>query len=125
LVNRHEIGRRGEFLASYILESHGVECHHVNRDGSDLWAKVRETIITIEVKSASKPTLQNRVVVLPTYNFNLRRRDADWFCFVALDRQLVIMRPRSELIVKTVRFKPFEFNEQNQRRTIEELLNSC
>ena len=97
----------------------------MNRDGSDLWAKVRETIITIEVKSASKPTLQNRVVVLPTYNFNLRRRDADWFCFVALDRQLVIMRPRSELIVKTVRFKPFEFNEQNQRRTIEELLNSC
>jgi hypothetical protein len=125
LTNRHEIGRRGEFLASYILESHGVECHHVNRDGSDLWAKVGETIFTIEVKSASRPTMQNRAVVLPTYNFNLRRRDADWFCFVALDRQLVIMRPRSELIVKTVRFKPFEFNEQNQRRTIEELLNSC
>jgi hypothetical protein len=112
-------------LASYILESHGVECHHVNRDGSDLWAKVRDTIVTIEVKSASKPTLQNKVAVKATYNFNVRRKDADWHCFVALDRQLLIVRPKAELIVKTVRFKPFEFNEQNQRRTIEELLNSC
>jgi hypothetical protein len=28
------IGRAGEFLASYILETFGVEVHHVSRDGA-------------------------------------------------------------------------------------------
>ena len=26
-----DIGRQGEFLAAYILETHGVEVHHVDR----------------------------------------------------------------------------------------------
>jgi len=102
-----------------------VECHHVNRDGADLWCKVRGSIITIEVKSASRPLMQNKEVVTPTYNFNIRKQRAEWFCFVALDRQLLILRPGDDLHTTTVRFKQFEFNEQNQRRTIEELLNSC
>jgi len=125
MTNRHEIGRRGEFLAAYILESHGIECHHVDRDGADLWCKVQGTIVTLEVKSASTPRLQNNDVVTPSYNFNVRNTLADWYGFVALDRQLLLLRPRSMIRSQTVRFKTAEFNEQNQRRTIEELLNSC
>lgn len=125
LTNRHEIGRQGEFLAAYILESNGIECHHVDRDGADLWCKVRGTIVTIEVKSASRPTMQSKDVITPTYNFNIRKQKATWFCFVALDRQLLILKSGAETKTSTVRFKTFEFNEQNQRRTIEELLNSC
>lgn len=102
-----------------------MECHHVNRDGADLWCKVRGSIITLEVKSASTPRRQNKDVLNPSYNFNVRNRHAEWYGFVALDRQLLILRPRSEVRSQTVRFKTAEFNEQNQRRTIEELLNSC
>jgi hypothetical protein len=84
-----ETGRRGEFLAAYILESHGIECHHVNREGADLWCKVQGRVFTVE----------------------------------ALDRQLVIMRPTALITSGTTRISIAEFNEANQRRTIEELIN--
>jgi len=44
------IGRAGEFLASYILETFGVEVHHVSRDGADLWCKMPRTT-TIPARS--------------------------------------------------------------------------
>jgi hypothetical protein len=50
---------------------------------------------------------------------------ADWYCFVALDRELLLMRPAVMVVAKTTRIAPSEFNEANQRRTIEEMMNSC
>jgi hypothetical protein len=50
-----DVGRAGEFLAAYILETHGIEVHHVDRAGADLWCKVRGSIVTVQVKASHRP----------------------------------------------------------------------
>jgi uncharacterized protein (UPF0335 family) len=50
-----DVGRAGEFLAAYILETHGIEVHHVDRAGADLWCKVQGSIVTVQVKSSHRP----------------------------------------------------------------------
>jgi hypothetical protein len=120
--NRTDIGRAGEFLAAYILETHGVEVHHVDRAGADLWCKVRGSITTVQVKACTAPT-QSNARSTQYYSYKTQPSDADWYCFVALDRELLLMRP-SEGIVSTTRIAPSEFNEANQRRTIEDMINA-
>ena len=118
-----ETGRRGEFLAAYILESHGIECHHVNREGADLWCKVQGRVFTVEVKSASRQAKPSGNRKNNHYQFHTFEKSAEFFCFVALDRQLVLMRPTALITSGTTRISIAEFNEANQRRTIEELIN--
>jgi hypothetical protein len=60
--SRTDIGRAGEFLAAYILETHGVEVHHVDRAGADLWCKVRGSIVTVQVKACTAPDAEQRPV---------------------------------------------------------------
>jgi hypothetical protein len=118
-----DVGRAGEFLAAYILETHGIEVHHVDRAGADLWCKVQGSILTVQVKSSTIPVQSNArsACITPTR----RSPVADWHCFVALDRELLLMRPAVMVVAKTTRIAPSEFNEANQRRTIEEMMNSC
>lgn len=123
--SKTDVGRAGEFLAAYILETYGVEVHHVDRAGADLWCKVRGSIITVQVKACRRAQPSRSSSSVPYYTFFTKTRDADWYCFVAMDRQLVLMRPVLEIMSTTVRLAPMEFNEANQRRTIEEMLQSC
>lgn len=118
-----ETGRRGEFLAAYILESHGIECHHVNREGADLWCKVQGRVFTVEVKSASAVAKSDRGRPSRYYQFHTNKKAAEFYCFVALDRQLVVVRSSALITGLTMRILNAEFNEANQRRTIEELIN--
>lgn len=118
------VGRRGEFLAAYILETYGVEVHHVDRAGSDLWCKIRGSITTVQVKSCSKPTRYGHNKT-DMYTYHTPKIDVDWYCFVALDRQLLLMKRSGSFTTAKVRILPNEFNEANQRRTIEEFLESC
>jgi hypothetical protein len=122
--SRTDIGRAGEFLAAYILETHGVEVHHVDRAGADLWCKVQGSIVTVQVKACTAPT-QSNVRSTQYYSYKTQNSDADWHCFVSLDRELLLMRPAVMVVAKTTRIAPSEFNEANQRRTIEEMMNSC
>jgi len=119
-----DIGRAGEFLAAYVLETHGVEVHHVDRAGADLWCKVQGSIITVQVKTSqtAKPTRKTSSVKY--YSYMTQTKDVDWYCFVALDRELLIMRPVSAIVGKTLRVSPLEFNEANQRRTIEDMIHA-
>ena len=123
--NNTDIGRQGEFLAAYLLETHGIEVHHVDRAGADLWCKVRGSIFTVQVKACLRPRVSNKVTKARYYGYYTQATDADWYCFVALDRQLLLMRRPSEVTSTRLRIKPSEFNETNQRRTIEEVLKSC
>ena len=121
------IGRVGEFFAAFVLEKHGVECHHVDREGSDLWCKVRDSIVTVEVKAASQPRdsgggPSKRV---PRYNYNTSGNDAQWYCFVAVDLELMLMRPASEVTAKHVTINPKRFTFEAQEQSIEEFLRSC
>jgi hypothetical protein len=43
---------------------------------------------------------------------------------VALDRELLLMRPSEGIVALTTRIAPSEFNEANQRRTIEDMINA-
>jgi hypothetical protein len=119
-----DVGRAGEFLAAYILETHGIEVHHVDRAGADLWCKVQGSITTVQVKASTIPIQSNDRSTL-YYTYATRNPVADWYCFVALDRELLLMRPVSTIVATTTRIAPSEFNEANQRRTIEEMMNSC
>jgi len=96
----------------------------VDRAGSDLWCKVRETITTVQVKASSKP-VRYGADVRETYTFHTPKIDVDWYCFVALDKQLLLMRKSDSFETSKLRISPNEFNEANQRRTIEEFLESC
>lgn len=120
-------GRIGEFFAAYVLEKHGIECHHVDREGSDLWCKVRESIVTVEVKAASHARSggggpSKRV---PRYNYNTRGNDAHWYCFVAVDKELLLMRPASAVKTKHTAISPSCFTFEKQEQSIEEFLRSC
>ena len=121
--SRTDIGRAGEFLAAYILETHGVEVHHVDRAGADLWCKVQGSIVTVQVKASQGPVRGNARSNLH-YAYRTQPSDADWHCFVALDRELLLMRPSASIVALTTRIAPSEFNEANQRRTIEDMINA-
>lgn len=110
-------------MASYILETYGIEVHHVDRAGADLWCRANGTIFTVQVKSASRPTKSNKRTTVGYYGFFTKSTSADWFCFVALDRQLLLMRKPADITTTTLRLAPSEFNEVNQRRSIEAMLN--
>lgn len=119
------IGRAGEFLASYILETFGVEVHHVSRDGADLWCKIHDSrIVAISVKTAS--TASNGKKTGHTYRFFTPNTvPVDYFGFVALDRQILLIRPFEEKMPRTTTIPARSFNEGNQRRTIEEMIAAC
>lgn len=118
-----DTGRAGEFLAAYVLETHNIEVHHVDRSAADLWCRAGDTLCTVQVKSASRPRVHKQSKA--RYRYNTPPIKVDWYCFVALDRQLLLMRPASEVTTVSTQFLPAEFNEANQRRTIEDFLNSC
>jgi hypothetical protein len=120
--NKADIGRAGEFLAAYILETYGIEVHHVDRAGADLWCKVRDSIITVQIKACQAPS-QNNARSFLYYTYATRNPVADWYGFVALDRELLIVRPVESIVATTTRIAPSEFNEANQRRTIEEMIH--
>jgi hypothetical protein len=127
-ASNRDTGRIGEFFAAYVLEKHGVECHHVDREGSDLWCKVRESIVTVEVKTATRIRAGGGgpAVRVPRYNYNTRpTSDADWYCFVALDEELMLMRPSSVVVTKHTAISPECFTLEAQEQSIEEFLRSC
>lgn len=121
-----KIGRAGEFFAAYILETFGVEVHHVSREGADLWCKVRGSLTTVQVKAASQPR-NRKAGWKSSYAFHTISygSGANWYCFIALDKQILLMRPAAEILTKTVSIDPSEFNEANQRRTIDAFMETC
>ena len=121
----HATGRQGEFLASFILEQHGIEVHHVNRNGADLWCKLPSgKIVPIEVKTAARPVLDNSKNTR-RYHFNTPRRDdidAWFYCFVAMDKGLLWLRPTEEITVGTLSVREPEFTAELQAASIAGLL---
>ena len=124
-LHAQSMGRVGEYFAAYVLEANGIETHRVDVHHSDLWCRVRDTLHMVEVKAVSAPKAYSRAVTA-RYHFNLSGKKKGWYCFVALDRQLLLMRPVSEIRAKSsFSLAVEEFNAENQRRTIEQFLESC
>mgnify|MGYP003118464980 FL=1 len=113
-------GRIGECLVIYLLEKCGVECHHVDRSGIDLWCQSRnKDVFTVQVKSANVNSYRSR------YSFNVATtKTADFYVFVALDLEQIIVRSTSEVTVKTTLRIPLNiFTEEESNRALALLSN--
>jgi hypothetical protein len=99
------IGRVGEFFAIYKLEKYGIECHHVDRSGIDLWCQsLDNSLFTVQVKASNicHFNQHNKRPAFSGYAYNLRSDHvADFYVFVALDIERMIVKPVEELEGKT------------------------
>ena len=116
-----KIGRVGEFFVAYVLERHGVECHHVDRFGMDLWCRLPdERLVTVEVKTCTGTRRSGPR--RPAYLFTTNSRTADWYAFVALDIERVLFVPMHEVTAMTLRIKPHNFTAEGCVESVERFL---
>ena len=128
-AQKEQTGRAGEFFAAYILERSGVECHRVDRRGSDLWVKLPNgRLVTVQVKAAANAKIPK--VGGPKANRSAYYRyhtaticEAEWYIFVALDIELIRMMPASEVNAHSVNLTPHSFNANAQANDIAAFLN--
>jgi len=119
-AQKEQTGRAGEFLAAYILESNGIECHRVDRRGDDLWCKLPNgRLVTVQVKAAANAKIPK--VGGPKGNRSSYYRyhtatlcSAEWYIFVALDLELIRLMPANEVNASSVNLPPHAFNAQAQ-----------
>ena len=113
------IGRVGEFFGLYKLEKYGIECHHVDRSGIDLWCQsLDKSLFTVQVKSSNicHYNQHNKRPAFSGYSFNLRADHvADFYVFVALDIERILVKPVAELEGKTqLRLIPANFTQEEE-----------
>lgn len=125
--NAAHTGRIGEFFAMYVLERHGIECHHVDRSGVDLWCQsYYEDMFTLQVKAANLATLKQRYRnPVHKYLYNLAtQKVADFYMFIALDEQRVLIKSTEELGSKgSLQIKPDKFTEEAEKEGLDLLRN--
>ncbi len=125
--NAAHTGRIGEFFAMYVLERHGIECHHVDRSGVDLWCQsYHEEMFTLQVKAANLATLKQRYRnPVRKYLYNLAtQKVADFYMFIALDEQRVLIKPTEELGSKgCLQLLPDKFTEEAEKEGLNLLRN--
>jgi hypothetical protein len=128
-AQKEQTGRAGEFLAAYILESNNIECHRVDRRGSDLWAKLPNgKLVTVQVKTAAKASIPRKGGPKSGRKSYYRYHtgtlcNADWYIFVALDLELIRLMPASEVAGSSVNLSPHSFNANAQANDIAAFLN--
>ena len=113
------IGRVGEFFAIYKLEKYGIECHHVDRSGIDLWCQsLDNSLFTLQVKSSNicHFNKDNKRPNFSGYAYNLRSDHiADFYIFIALDIERIIVKPVAELKGKTqLRLTASDFTREEE-----------
>jgi hypothetical protein len=128
-AQKEQTGRAGEFLAAYILESNNIECHRVDRRGSDLWAKLPNgKLVTVQVKTAAKASIPRKGGPKSGRKSYYRYHtgtlcNADWYIFVALDLELMRLMPASEVTGSSANLSPHSFNANAQANDIAAFIN--
>ena len=115
------IGRRGEFLAAYYLETHGLRTTHVDLPADDLWCDTPHGLVRVQVKAASKPIKhgRDRRPVRYCFQFGPNRNIYDGvYIIVALDKMLCLAFKRDDTIGRTIKINPDRFTEEAQTETI-------
>ena len=119
-------GRVGEHFAAYVLEAHGIEAQRVDTQYADLWCRVGDSLIAVEVKTCSSAKLFPKRGVTSRYSFNSRSKKHGWFCFVALDIRLMLLRPVEEIgKASSISLSSKLFTPESQSNSIEKFLKSC
>lgn len=125
LRSTQDIGRQGEFFAAYVLESQGVECHHVDRKGADLWCQLPSgVLLPVQVKASLGPRPAEKWRSTTRYAFShVDPQACEWFCFVALDLKLLIVRRLTGALRPTVNITVKEFTPDAQASSLEAFLS--
>lgn len=113
-----QIATAGELLTASLLESVGLPCHIVRRDGYDLLAEGESRAIRIEVKTAcSTGTMQHSSSTYAWFR-NGRGKGAvpDIYAFVYWPSRKIIFD--TEFKVKTRVFKPQDFTEKREMESL-------
>lgn len=114
------IGRAGEFLAAFLLETNGLRTTHVDIPGDDLWcAHPSGRVYRVQVKSSlSSRNFGGRHA--PSYTYNIRSREtySGVYVFVAIDKMLCIARRWDDTPPSTVRYQSDAFTPEVQIETI-------
>ena len=109
----------------YVLERAGVECHHVDRSGVDLWCQSNNNdMFTLQVKAAN-PSRIAEGRSLTRYYYNLRTpKVADFYMFVALDIEKVIIMSVNKLGSRTgMNLNPNKFTDKVEQEGFYTLQN--
>jgi len=123
----NQIGRAGEFYIAYVLERNGIECHHVNLVGTDLWCQLpNDRMFTVQVKSASAPFQRTDIrrgisYRRGIYSFNLTTtKKADFTIYLALDKELFLVETAEQVGKSSSRqVAPGRFTPEAQAKGIE------
>ena len=120
-LHRNVVGRVGENLAAYYLESIGFECSIVDRRGADIWCRApNKQLFGLEVKSAYTQPSNNGL-----YAFHFSKKEADQYMLTCLDTNMVRIFSRERLLERmtsnTMHFKAKEFDMELMYEDFERL----
>ena len=120
-------GRAGEFYIAYVLEKNGIECHHVDLQGTDLWCQLENgKMFTVQVKSATTPfrrkdSRNKGGLARWVYGFCLTTaKKADFTIYLALDQERFIVETAEQVgKKKSKQITPRAFTTAKQAEGIE------
>lgn len=95
-MDSNQAGRAGEFYIAYVLEKNGIECHHVDLQGTDLWCQLENgKMFTVQVKSATTPFRHKGRWI---YSFCLTTaKKADFTIYLALDQERFVVETAEQV----------------------------
>ena len=98
-LNPTSVGRVGEYLTAFYLESFGIDCTIVDRRGTDIYCRMPDGhMFTLEVKSSQMPQNKKRAEAdSDFYAFHVTSKAAKWYAFVDLNSRLVLFKHKGEL----------------------------
>lgn len=112
------IGRAGEYFASHVFENHGVEVYRVDGD-FDCILNLNKTLLRMEVKTVTAMRRDRR-----TYQFKVRTRDADVYCFVAMNLGIMRLMLTKDIGSRTtISFRPDQFTYEHQTSDLQQLFD--
>ena len=119
------VGRMGEFFVAYVFEKNGIEAHHVDLSGADLWCKLPSgKIVTVQVKTTTGLMQVSKKAKRKYYRFHTATsKDVDWFVFVSLDVEKMRIFHKDEIKYKVWTMNPHDFTDQAQRDDIERFIS--
>ena len=117
---RAAVGRAGEYFALARLSLAGYICTLCQIEDHDAYIQTDTQILTLQIKTASKPHKTAR-----SYAFHTPKKNvgvSDVFAFVAIDLGAVFFRRGDELTSVTTYIMPEEFT--NEKLSMQKTLDS-
>lgn len=127
-LSSQQIGNAGEHLSAFYVCMAGATVSLVDRRGMDHFVRLPNgRMLALEVKTTRRPELhlKGNGTKYPIFKFNIRRKDADWFCLLDLSTNICLFRSKESLCSgPTVHVIPDHFTVFNMNRTLTEMFRA-